>query len=273
MKFKSKRVLVAIVIAVILIFGVPILINECYKHGGYVTVWDAPDVLSYYGTVLAAGVTIATLCGTIIFTRKQILRDSYLREEQEKWRKIETIFAESLNSIHPISILTATMDNGLVDPTAAINLLQKYQISCRTTADKLNAYLNIADYPKVKDLHREMKKVSDRYFQISQELVDGYTNLRLFTHKQTAQETLDIETRNPGRFPPETVLFCRNVLRDTDPMRLEDIQNNIANCRNKFVSEYESSFRKLLQKKGATFEIINQQIQEQANAILCFWRK
>ena len=60
MKFKSKRVLVAIVIAVILIFGVPILINECYKHGGYVTVWDAPDVLSYYGTVLAAGVTIAT---------------------------------------------------------------------------------------------------------------------------------------------------------------------------------------------------------------------
>lgn len=273
MNLRAKRVLATVIITIILIFGVPILINECYKHGGYVTMWDASDVLSYYGTLLTAAVTIVTLWGTIIFTRKQIHHDSYLREEQEKWRKIETVFAESLNSINPISILTTTMDNGLADPTTAINLLQKYQMSCRTTTDKLNAYLNIGDYPKVKDLYVEIKTVSDRYFQIGQELVDEYTNIRLLTHRQTAQETLDIEAKNPGRFSPETVLFCRNVLRDTNLIRLEDVQNNIANCNGKFVSEYENSFRKLLQKKGATFEIINHEIQEQANAILYLWRK
>ncbi|HJB07287.1 MAG TPA: hypothetical protein H9931_07800 [Candidatus Enterocloster excrementigallinarum] len=273
MRFRTKRVLATVIIAVILIFGVPIFINECYKHGGYVTLWNASDVLSYYGTLLTAAVTIVTLWGTIIFTRKQIHHDNYLREEQEKWRKIETIFTEALNSINPISIFTSTMDNGLADPTAAINLLQKYQISCKTIVDKLNAYLNIVDYPKVKDLHGEMKTVSDQYFQIGQELVNEYTNLRLLSHRQAAQETLDIEARNPGTSSPETILFCRNVLRDTDSIQLEDIQNNIANCNKKFVSEYENSFRKLLQKKGATFEIINRDIQKQANDILYLWRR
>lgn len=249
MKLKSKWILAAVVIAAILIFGVPILINECYKHGGYITVWDASAALSYYGAVLAAGVTIVTLWGTIVFTRKQIFRDSYLREEQEKWRKIETIFAEALNSINLVSIFIATMDNGSIDPTAAIHLLQKYQISCRTTADKLNAYLNIADYPKVKNLCDEMKTMSDRYYQIGQELVDEYTNLRLLTQRQEAQETLDIETKHPGTFPPEVVTFYANVLWDTDSMRLRDIQNNIANCNGKLISEYDSSFKELLRKR------------------------
>lgn len=29
---------IATVIVVILIFGIPILINGCYKHGGYITI-------------------------------------------------------------------------------------------------------------------------------------------------------------------------------------------------------------------------------------------
>lgn len=35
--------------------GGPILINECYKIGaGYITIWNADDVLAYYGAVVAA---------------------------------------------------------------------------------------------------------------------------------------------------------------------------------------------------------------------------
>lgn len=71
MELKSKKVLVAVVISV-LIFGIPIIINECYKHGGYITMWGAADILSYYGTILGAFIAIATLVTTIIFTRKQI---------------------------------------------------------------------------------------------------------------------------------------------------------------------------------------------------------
>lgn len=37
------------------IVGVPIIINECYKaNSGYMTIWGATDVLTYYGTIIAA---------------------------------------------------------------------------------------------------------------------------------------------------------------------------------------------------------------------------
>ena len=87
MRFRTKRVLATVIIAVILIFGVPIFINECYKHGGYVTLWNASDVLSYYGTLLTAAVTIVTLWGTIIFTRKQSIMTIILEKNKKSGEK------------------------------------------------------------------------------------------------------------------------------------------------------------------------------------------
>ena len=89
MKLKSKWVLATIVIAAILVFGIPILINECYKHGSYITMWEASDALSYYGAILGASIAVGTLAVTILFTRKQI--DSEVQKEADSilhlWRK------------------------------------------------------------------------------------------------------------------------------------------------------------------------------------------
>ena len=44
-----------VIAALAAIVGVPIIINECYKaNSGYMTIWGAADVLSYYGTIIAA---------------------------------------------------------------------------------------------------------------------------------------------------------------------------------------------------------------------------
>ena len=92
----------AIVIAAILIFGIPILINECYKHGGYITMWEASDMLSYYGAILGAFIVVGTLAITILFTRKQIQRESYLKGRIETWSKIENVFTTTLKGINPV---------------------------------------------------------------------------------------------------------------------------------------------------------------------------
>ena len=74
----TKWILIA-VIALALIVGVPIIINECYKtNSGYMTIWGAADALSYYGTILGSLVAVATVVVTILFTYKQIQRDSYV---------------------------------------------------------------------------------------------------------------------------------------------------------------------------------------------------
>ena len=58
--------------ATFILVGIPILINECYKAGGgYITMWEASDVLSYYGTVVGAVIAVATIAITISLTESK----------------------------------------------------------------------------------------------------------------------------------------------------------------------------------------------------------
>lgn len=92
--------------AVFLIAGIPIIINECYKANcGYLTVWDGADMLGYYGTVLGSIIAVATLAITIVFTKKQIQRDSFLKNENEKWDRLKAIFMQTLSDINPLRVL------------------------------------------------------------------------------------------------------------------------------------------------------------------------
>lgn len=97
----------------VFVVGVLVIINECYKqNSSYVTLWRAEDVLSYYGTILGATVSVAVMSITILFTRKQIQRESYLKSESEKWTRIENIFSDILADIIPVQVLIKTMDEG-----------------------------------------------------------------------------------------------------------------------------------------------------------------
>ena len=122
----TKWILIA-VIALALIIGVPIIINECYKtNSGYMTIWGAADALAYYGTILGALVAVATVVVTILFTYKQIQRDSYLRRENEKWFDVESVFSNALNTINLMPPLIETMDIDGIEPKEAIKQIQRY---------------------------------------------------------------------------------------------------------------------------------------------------
>ncbi len=98
-KSRIKWVLIGLIAVIIFVVGVPIIINECYKtSSGYMTMWSAADVLSYYGTILGVLVAAATIAVTISFTQKQIQRESVLKIETEKWGKIEAIIATTPDS-------------------------------------------------------------------------------------------------------------------------------------------------------------------------------
>ena len=150
----SKRTKVYLISgAIFFIIGIPVIINECYKANcGYITVWDAPDVLGYYGTVLGSVIAVISIIVTIVFTKKQIQRDSFLKKENEKWDRLREIFLQILNDINPMRVLKDVMDNGFTDPSKAIHLLQRYQLDCKMANDLLNVHLNMSDYPKFKEL-------------------------------------------------------------------------------------------------------------------------
>lgn len=63
--------------AAVLIVGGPIIINELYKTGkGYLTLWGAAEILSYYGMILAAIISIAGVYITVYISNKNYRQDA-----------------------------------------------------------------------------------------------------------------------------------------------------------------------------------------------------
>ena len=271
---KAVKIVLIILGAMFLIIGVPIVINECYKtNSGYTTVWDGADLLGYYGAILGSVIAVATLAVTIIFTKKQIQRESYIRTEAEKFSKLETVFLEILDSINPIETMKKVMDNGFTDPTKAINILQKYQLNCKTACDRLNAHLNMSDYPKFKKIIDSIASISEEFVSISQGEIDQYSDLRLWSHRETALKMLQNEEIIPGSFSPKDIAFSKDIIEKTSAIDYANIENTIATLNSQFVDGYETKFRELLQLYGATFEEAKTEIHKRADDILRIGRK
>lgn len=94
---KKIKISIGIVLMLFLTVGVPVIINECYKKDcGYSTVWNGTDVLNYYGSILGSAIAVIALVITIVFTRRQIQRESYLKTEKEKWDKLRVLLPKYL---------------------------------------------------------------------------------------------------------------------------------------------------------------------------------
>ena len=275
MKIKRIAKIVLIILgAIFLIIGVPIIINECYKANfGYSTVWNGAEALGYYGAILGSVIAVVTLAVTIIFTKKQIQREGYIRIETEKLSKLETIFGEILDSINPMETMKKVMDNGFIDPTKAINILQKYQLNCKTACDRLNAHLNMSDYPKFKKIIESIASISEEFVSISQGEIDQYSDLRLWSHRETSLKMLRNEEIIPGSFSPKDIAFSKDIVEKTSTIDYANIEKTIATLNGNFVDLYETKFRSLLQLYGATFEEEKSEIHKIANDILHIGRK
>lgn len=71
------KVIVLVVAAAFFVFGIPAIINECYVSSNpcYFTIWGAEEVLSYYGTLLAAAGTGLGVFFSIKYSQKQYQED------------------------------------------------------------------------------------------------------------------------------------------------------------------------------------------------------
>lgn len=261
-------------IVFVLTIGVPIIINEAYKcNSGYITLWGAPEVLSYYGTLLGALIAVATLSVTVLFTQKQIQRESYLNSEKEKWSKIEDNFAKVLVSINPLRPLSEVKETKQTNPFETITTFQTYQMRCRSSMDEFLALLNKADYPRVKNLFEKASSLSEEYFQIAEEEIAAYKKWLYYTMKDTAQSVMETASKHPNSSSAETIAFYQEILDETEGLQSEDIQARIKQAGEKMVTMYETTYRPLLQLKGATFETIRKDIQTEADNILHLRRK
>ena len=271
-KFKRVlKIILGILVISAFLVGIPIVINECYKANcGYSTEWDAAAMLGDYGTVLGAIITVVTLVATITFTKKQIQRESFLKNESEKWSKLKSIFLDILSNINPMGTLKEVMDNGFIDPTKAIHILQRYQMNCKTSTDLLNAYLNMNDYPKVKHLIDGIAEMAEEFVDISSGEIEQYSDFRILQNKDSAYQMVEIEKARPGSFSKENLATNQEIIEKLKNISSENINSQIAFYNSEFIRVYETKYRALLQSIGSTFETLEVATAQEADRLLNF---
>lgn len=271
-KFKRVlKIILGILVISAFLVGIPIVINECYKANcGYSTAWDASAMLGYYGTILGAIITVVTLVATITFTKKQIQRESFLKNESEKWSKLKSIFLDILSNINPMVTLKEVMDNGFIDPTKAIHILQRYQMNCKTSTDLLNAYLNMNDYPKVSHLIDGIAEMAEEFVDISSGEIEQYSDFRILQNKDSAYQMVEIEKARPGSFSKENLATNQEIIEKLKNISSENINSQIAFYNSEFIRVYETKYRALLQSIGSTFETLEVTTAQEADRLLNF---
>ena len=269
---KWKKIIIIILSLIVIsvfVFGIPIVINECYKANcGYSTAWDASAMLGYYGVILGAIITVVTLVATITFTKKQIQRENFLKTESEKWSKLKSIFLDILANINPIVTLKDVMENGFVDPSKTITILQRYQVDCKTSTDLLNAHLNMNDYPKVKHLIEGISKIAEEFVDISSGEIEQYSDFRILQNKDSAYQMFEIEKVRPGSFSKEKLATNQEVIEKSKTISNENINSQIAHFNSEFIRVYETKYRALLQSIGSTFETLEMATAQEADRLL-----
>ena len=269
-KFKRVlKIILGILVISAFLVGIPIVINECYKANcGYSTAWDASAMLGYYGTILGAIITVVTLVATITFTKKQIQRESFLKNESEKWSKLKSIFLDILSNINPMVTLKEVMDNGFIDPTKAIHILQRYQMNCKTSTDLLNAYLNMNDYPKVRHLIDGIAEMAEEFVDISSGEIEQYSDFRILQNKDSAYQMVEIEKARLGSFSKENLATNQEVIEKLKTISSEKINSQIAHFNSEFIRVYETKYRELLRDIGSTFEKLESASMQEADRLL-----
>lgn len=275
MKIKRIAKIVLIILgAIFLIIGVPIIINECYKANlGYTTVWNGADALGYYGAILGSVIAVATLAITIIFTRKQIQRDSLLKTETEKWAKVESVFATVLDDINPIRVMKDTMDNGITDPGKAMYILQKYQLSCEMAGDQLKVCVSSKDYSFVKPLIDSIISATKQFVAVAQKQIDQYSNLLSLKQREIAEKAIKIQSQYPGSFSQSEMSEHYETLERTKDIKFDNIKNELCLFINETVAINNNVYKPLLKTKNKVFEEINANVQKRADDILRIGRK
>ena len=266
-----KWLAIGLLAVIVFVVGIPIIINECYKaNSGYITMWGAADVLSYYGTVLCALVAAITIVITINFTRKQIQRENYLKNQTEKWSKIEKAFMEAASRIDPYQSIIETMDHTSADPDSSIIRLQRYQVELTCAFDQILIFTGKEDYLKFREAVSELEKIRDKLFEITQAKIEAYGKLRKIEDCETAQKILAWATDNCGVLPEYVRSKCQRAVEQACGLEPDAVYAEIDSATQSIAKVHADEFRPALLKKKEIFEAIYRDIQEKADHILQF---
>lgn len=267
-----KRTITLISSLVSLLFltiGVPIVINECYKAGGYITLWQAEDVLSYYGTLLGATVSVAVLAATILFTRKQIRHDQFVNRQSQKWKSVDAIIIQAIEAVQPLQVAQMVYaDMGYEHAGETINKLQRHIMNMKKSLDMLNCHLDSTEGKRLGVLVQQILLCMEEVESLAQQMVQQLSCIQKNKLHENYKELLRLAVQSPGTVDDNTIQNYQDYLKTNPYTSPDKITEEIGNIGLKLVGVYNSTYQSLLNKKREVFFEIEKENAEKADKIL-----
>lgn len=268
----KKRILFAIAVLlgiILFVFGVPIVINECYKAGGYVTLWSAEDVLSYYGTILGAIVSVAVLAATILFTQKQIRHDQFVNTQSEKWKSVDAIINQAIEAVQPLHVAQMVYaDIGYEHAGETSNKLQRHTMNMKKSLDMLNCHLDSDEGKRLSALIQQILLCMEEVESLASQMVQQLSCIQKNKLHENYKELLRLALQSPGTVDDETVQNYQNYLKANPYTPPDRITEEIGDIGLKLVGTYNTTYQSLLDKKREVFRDIERENMEKADEIL-----
>lgn len=246
----KKKILFAIAVLlgiILFVFGVPIAINECYRVGGYITLWNAADVLGYYGTILGAVVSIGVLAITIYYNRHQLTAESKRQAEIRKWQMIEQSTNEALDAIHPYNLKDITSESLEQSDARLYGNIGMYQVNATKAVDKFRLITDSEDCALIRNLSSEIQRVAQQCINLQKE----YTK-----HIESGiQERIGTKYMQEHGDAPEMIQVYNLSILQKSMERAKELNSSIEKV-------YREDYCPLISQKAETFSEIYRKIAE-----------
>ena len=268
---RKKGIIVISVLVGVLFFvvGVPVIINECYKVGGYITLWNANDVLAYYGTILGATVSVVVLATTILFTRKQILHDQYARSQAEQWKKVDGILSQTIEAVEPLIVVQMVYsDTGYKHASETSVKLQNHIMKTKASLDMLECHIDDAEFIRVMELIRDVVSCMDEVEKLSKQFSEQLMRKQEMDLRNNYEQLLQKSLQSPGLVDAETIQSYRDYLSENPPISMNEITKEIGEIGLRLVDLHNKTYHSLLSKKRDVFRQIEKENTEKANNML-----
>lgn len=271
---KAIIIILSILAALLLVVIVPVIISVCFSAGNdNQSPLLASDILGYYGTILGALVTIGALIATILFTKRQIQRQSYIDLQEKKWDKIDALVSDALETIHP-SRMNEILANAIwKDKGEVISDLHLYIHRLHLAQDSLIGNISSEDYKEIKAVVDGILNAAQQYSDIALELINLHSKFLQLKMRENAQTSLRIMQANPNTYDAKLADEYLQLIQEYGDLSNESIINEINKVQSKITELHHNGYINLLAQKRQTFSEITEKRNQEANKILNLRKK
>ena len=254
-----KKKVIFVIVILFLIVGIPLIINELYKvNSGYITMWGASEVLSYYGTILGAGATIIAVYFTIHFTQKQICYETKVQQEKQKWEQVDKLLRDHFKLAMPTEIMKIySFFDYQSNPNTYIEKIRLRTVEIKTSLDWIKTYLDPEEYENILNLIDEILIFDDSICDICSKVTEC---LHQFNINEVYQKNKDLLEKYQNILSDEQVTKYRNGMLEHPYVEPEELAKKLSDFSMQLIEVHGEKFQKLLNMKREVFKTIHQTV-------------